>query len=118
MDLKQFAKALESVDIPALNKRIAGNECHFLESEINRFTPVDTGNLKSRNNVIPEADGSITIENDTEYASDVEYGHRLKNGGLVAGQFFVRKGIDAWQRGFSERYINELKKEMKLKGIG
>ena len=118
MDLSQFAKALESIDIHALNKRIAGDECHFLESDINQFTPVDTGNLKSRNNVIPEADGSILITNDADYAQEVEYGHRKANGGFVEGQFFVKKGIDQWQRGFSERYINELNRELKSKGIG
>ena len=118
MDLKGFAKALESVDIPALNKRIAGDECNFLESEINRFTPADKGNLKSRNNVIPNVDGSISIENDADYASDVECGHRMKNGGFVVGQFFIKKGIESWERGFSERYINALESEMKSKGIG
>lgn len=118
MDLSQFAKALESIDIPALNKRVAGDECNFLESEINSLTPIDTGNLKSRNSVIPNPDGSIQITNDAEYAAEVEYGHRKKNGGFVIGQFFVKRAIENWERGFTERYTKEFENELKSKGIG
>lgn len=58
-------------------------------------TPVDTGNLrKSWNAEGPFYAGgwSIKLENNTEYASYVENGHRTRGGkSWVPGQFFMKK---------------------------
>lgn len=72
---------------------------------VTKRTPVDTGNL--RRNWAGRASSSnpdnysmqvhhvgnkywITVTNNTEYASYVEYGHRTRNGGgWVPGQFFM-----------------------------
>lgn len=58
-------------------------------------TPVDTGTLRHSWNVEgPFYSGgwSIKLENNAEYASYVENGHRTRGGGSwVAGQFFMKK---------------------------
>lgn len=58
-------------------------------------TPVDTGKLRrSWNAEGPFYSGgwSIKLENNTEYASYVENGHRTRGGGRwVPGQFFMKK---------------------------
>lgn len=58
-------------------------------------TPVDSGNLRrSWNAEGPFYSGgwSIKLENNAEYASYVENGHRTRGGNSwVAGQFFMKK---------------------------
>lgn len=58
-------------------------------------TPVDTGKLRrSWNAEGPFYSGgwSIKLENNTEYASFVENGHRTRGGGRwVPGQFFMKR---------------------------
>lgn len=58
-------------------------------------TPVDTGKLRRNWNAEgPFYSGgwSIKLENNTEYASFVENGHRTRGGGRwVPGQFFMKR---------------------------
>lgn len=66
-------------------------------------TPVDTGELR----------GSAGLNGDlvyygASYAAHVEYGHRTRNGGYVAGQRYLKKNVDT-QRPI---YYNDLRKQL------
>lgn len=66
-------------------------------------TPVDTGELVK----------SLTHSGDTvgygaSYAAHVEYGHRTRGGGYVAGQRYLKRNVDT-QRPI---YYNDLRKQL------
>ncbi|MBR2182945.1 MAG: HK97 gp10 family phage protein [Acidaminococcaceae bacterium] len=61
-----------------LNKFVR-QEAELIKGDAAGNTPTDTGNLKKswkRTNVV---NGTCVIYNNTEYAPDVEYGHRVKS---------------------------------------
>ena len=81
-------------------------------------TPVDTGALK-RSWELGDIKGegkNLTIEilNGMDYATDVEYGHRVvRNGveiGWAEGRFMLKISIDEIRKQMPIRYQNEFKK--------
>lgn len=88
-------------------------------------TPVDTGELK-RHWELGEVQGegkniSVEILNGMEYATDVEYGHRVvRNGvevGWAEGRFMLKISIDEIRKQMPARYQLEFKKFCKEHGL-
>jgi hypothetical protein len=63
-------------------------------------TPVDTGYLRSRWRIT--ADG-FAIENDADYAAQVEFGYRTAKGSPVEGQFFLHGVLEQLLQHMYER---------------
>ena len=88
-------------------------------------TPVDTGELK-RHWELGEVRGegkniSVEILNGMEYATDIEYGHRIVvNGsevGWYEGRFMLKISIDEIRKQMPARYQVEFKKFCKEHGL-
>lgn len=88
-------------------------------------TPVDTGELK-RSWELGEVQGSgknisVEILNGMEYATDIEYGHRIVvNGsevGWYEGRFMLKISIDEVRKQMPARYQAEFKKFCKEHGL-
>lgn len=88
-------------------------------------TPVDTGALRSAWQLgnIRGVGQSLEIEilNPMEYATDIEYGHRIvRNGieiGWYEGRFMLKISIDEIKAQMPARYRNAFRKFCKEKGI-
>ena len=78
-------------------------------------TPVDTGALRNSWSISDvNSDGKnifIEIKNPQEYATDIEYGHRIvRNGaevGWYEGRFMLKTSIDEIRKQMPHRYIKE-----------
>lgn len=78
-------------------------------------TPVDTGALKNSwklgNLILDGKNISVEILNGMEYASYIEYGHRIvRNGaevGWYEGRFMLKISIDEIRQQMPHRYIKE-----------
>lgn len=111
MTLEEWANRIDSFDMPAFLAKVAKDECEPLLNNINRLTPVESGNLQSHNKTIAN-DNIIEITNPLEYSAAIEYGRRTENGGFISGRHFVRDGIQQWKRGFNQRISVKLEKEL------
>lgn len=69
-------------------------------------TPVDSGELRQSMQLNVD-DASVGYTK--EYAPHVEYGHRTRNGGYVAGQSYLQKNV-AEER---QTYIDNLKENIR-----
>jgi len=70
-------------------------------------TPRKTGELR----ISAHADFSdFTFGYAKEYAPHVEYGHRTRNGGLVAGQFYLRTNKETQAPIFEQDVKNEIER--------
>lgn len=113
-DLTNLPQKVDSI----LNKSVK-NGADYLFDSTTRFTPVDTGNLKNNwkkinNGAVRVEKGNYIsgIENDTEYAEYVNWGHRTVNGGFVKGRFFVQKGQEELKKKIPDILNFYLKKEV------
>ncbi len=88
-------------------------------------TPVDTGELK-RSWELGEVQGmgkniSVEILNGMEYATDIEYGHRIvvdgSEVGWYEGRFMLKISIDEIRKQMPARYQVEFKKFCKEHGL-
>lgn len=59
----------------------------------------------------------ITISNAMDYASFVEYGHRLRNGAWRNGFFMMTIGVKRIQREIPERFSKEFAQYMRRNGV-
>ncbi len=78
------------------------------------LTPVDTGNLKNNWKRTRPYMGSIKVYNNTEYATHIEYGHRVKNRSgewvkdengkikFVKGTYMLHQGVEELRDNFEE----------------
>ena len=77
------------------------------------YTPIDTGELRLSRRV-KKANAGISFAGifgyAKEYAPHVEYGHRLKGGGFVAGQYFLRSNVEHQRPIYKQRLKDELRK--------
>lgn len=88
-------------------------------------TPVDTGALRNSwklGNLISDGKNiSVEILNGMEYASYVEYGHRIvRNGaevGWYEGRFMLKISIDEIRKQMPHRYIKEFNAWCERNGI-
>lgn len=94
--LDNFLSNLERIEkeMPRENKKLMNTIGEVVKGDINLVTPVDTGELRSKNNFKITGVREVTVYNSTKYAAHVEYGHRKKNGGYVQGQYFMKRGIN------------------------
>lgn len=69
-------------------------------------TPIDTGELRNSRGVSRDSFGYSK-----EYAPHVEYGHRLKSGGFVQGQFFLKKNAEKQQPIYKADLIKKMKED-------
>lgn len=88
-------------------------------------TPVDTGALRNSwklGNLISDGKNiSIEIKNPQEYATEIEYGHRIvRNGaevGWYEGRFMLKISIDEIRKQMPHRYIKEFNAWCERNGI-
>lgn len=88
-------------------------------------TPVDTGALRSSwklGNLISDGKNiSVQILNGMEYATYIEYGHRIvRNGaevGWYEGRFMLKISIDEVRKQMPHRYIKEFNAWCETNGI-
>lgn len=88
-------------------------------------TPVDTGALRNGWDMGSIKGGgkeiSIEIFNPMEYATEIEYGHRIVRGGIEVGyyngRFMLKTSIDEIDKEMPERYKNEFRKFCIMKGL-
>ena len=113
-DLTNLPQKVDSI----LKKSVESGTDYLLDSTT-RFTPVDTGHLKGRWDKINNGDVRVEkgnyisgIENDTEYAEYVNWGHRTVNGGFVKGRFFVQKGQEELRKEIPNILNFHIKKEV------
>lgn len=101
MTIKEFQKRLNSFDV-ALRDQFIKDE--LVEGGLRTIdktkkrTPVDTGLLRRSWFVTPPrkiAGGyEITIKNPTHYATYVECGHLLRNGGWYRPRFMLKRSVN------------------------
>lgn len=88
-------------------------------------TPIDTGALRDSwqlgNFVFNHNDIGIEIQNPQEYATEIEYGHRIvRNGvevGWYEGKFMLKTSIDEVKRQMPLRYKRDFENWCKRYGI-
>lgn len=88
-------------------------------------TPVDTGALRNSwklGDLISDGKNiSIEIKNPQEYATEIEYGHRIvRNGaevGWYEGKFMLKTSIDEIRKQMPHRYIKEFNAWCERNGI-
>jgi len=77
------------------------------------YTPTDSGKLKD-SSVMTEANSSANCSGEVgytaDYADSVEYGHRMRNGKFLPGQYFLRDNFEYEKPIFKQRLLAELKK--------
>lgn len=69
-------------------------------------TPVDTGELRNSSGTSGEEVGYTK-----EYAPHVEYGHRTRGGGFVAGQKFLERNVNTQRSIYRKDLLDAIKKE-------
>ena len=77
------------------------------------YTPIDTGELRlSRKVTKASATKKFTgvFGYNKDYAPHVEYGHRLKGGGFVMGQYFLRANVEVQRPIFKGRLVDEIRR--------
>lgn len=78
----------------------------LLYNEAKRNAPVYKGPLR---NSAKSGDGYVGFTE--EYAPHVELGHRLKNGGYVRGQHYLKRALDRRKPAFTQGLREELAKK-------
>lgn len=101
--LEAELKRLTELEMEAITKK-------SLTEMLNRArapggTPVDTGELR-----LSSAMSMDEMGYGKEYAPHVEYGHRTRGGGWVAGQYFLKRNVEAQSPIFEEDVLNMIRK--------
>lgn len=83
------------------------------KSAVKGNTPVDSGDLRGAWALGKQTATSIDVDNNMEYASYVEEGHRTRGGGgYVPGQFFMKKTVDSHGSKFTQTVGDKFKEEV------
>lgn len=102
-------KSFENGEWQNVRKKCVDNLANRVVALAKKRTPVDTGNLR-RNFFIDGAEESdeeykVTVINNVEYASYVEYGHRTRNHrGWAEGKFMLESAVEKVDKN-AKRYI-------------
>lgn len=100
----EYRKKLEEIGANSdkVFKRVAKDGSKFFEKEAVRLTDqeqlVDIGNYKRNwtgEQTEIEGEQAIIGVNSVEYASHLEYGHKLRNGKRWSGRFVGRRSMDS-----------------------
>lgn len=78
----------------------------FNRADAMPYTPIKSGELRLSRGVSKDSFGYSK-----EYAPHVEYGHRLKNGGYVKGQFYLAKNAKKQQPIYKADLIKKMKED-------
>lgn len=118
---REFKKKVDKIDLSKFLVECSLGLAQKHLKSVTMLTPVDTGNLKGqwRNStpVITSSGCEVTINNSTDYASYVEYGHRTRGGkSWVEGRYMMTKTEQIIEKG-APKYI-EHKLKQALKGLG
>lgn len=99
-----YAKKLKDLnaDVPAIFENVAKRGALRFRKEAVKLTDkeklVDTGNYRrnwnAQSGLIAPETYAIEASNNVEYASHLEYGHKLRNGGRWKGRFVGRRSLD------------------------
>ena len=130
IDFKNFDKFVKSMN--TMERDFNNFLQKFLIQMANRViaktkprTPIDTGALRSAW-TLGEISGSgknleVEILNPMEYATDIEYGHRIVRGntevGYYNGRFMLKTSIDEIKAQMPARYNEEFKKFCEKRGL-
>lgn len=126
-ELKNYIIAAEyfSDDFNYFMRNFLGEMAQRVMAKTKPRTPKDTGALRSAWQ-LGEISGSgrnleVEILNPMEYATEIEYGHRVvRNGvevGYYEGRFMLKISMDEVRRQMPLRYENEFRKFCKRAGI-
>lgn len=119
-EIEQFRKELGDYldDISKIDIRIINKTLNVTLAQVKFLTPVDSGYMRRSWFIEAAHKGPWgvegTIYNIAEYASYVNYGHRVKNGsgmtvGFVMGKYFLEDAMN-----FGEKVmVDEFKKELR-----
>lgn len=131
MNIKEFQKRLNSFDVALrdqfIKEELVRGGLRTLEETKNR-TPVDTGLLKRSwwltqpRKVLRGYE--ITIKNNVHYATYVECGHLLKNGGWYRPRFMLKRAVNKLEnelpievdKGIVELWENAMARDAKYTG--
>ena len=109
--LDNFLNNLERIEkeMPKASKKMMNTIGEVVKGDIKLVTPVDTGELRSKNDFKIESPHEVVVFNNTAYADKVEYGFRTRAGTgksvtrlyrkgkrvklYVQGQYFMKRGI-------------------------
>lgn len=79
---------------------------------MNGGTPVDTGELRQSLSI--EVSGEkASVGYTKDYAPHVEFGHRTRNGGYVAGQHYLQRNVETQRPRYKKLLIDNLKRVLK-----
>lgn len=73
-------------------------------------TPVDTGELRQSAGIDVEGKGKAIVGYSKEYAPHVEYGHRTRGGGYVAGQHYLQRNVEKEGPAYKKALLENLKR--------
>lgn len=100
----EYAKKLKKVqaDVPAIFKKVAGKAAIKFVNVAKKLTDdeglVNTGNYRRNwhaERIEPQPDTyGVLCQNGVEYASHLEHGHKLRNGGRWKGRFVGQRALD------------------------
>lgn len=118
-----YAKKLKDLhaDVPDIFENVAKRGALRFRKEAVKLTDkeklVDTGNYRRNWNALSDlimvGTYAINAFNNVEYASHLEYGHKLRNGGRWKGRFVGRRALDNTHFYCLEQLENELQKALK-----
>lgn len=93
--------------VPRAKNKFLAQEAEIIRGNVVRLTPVDTGRLRAGWKRSRAHDSHIEIYNNTEYASHIEWGHRVKvhgkfTGHIVPGRHMLRDGMEEAKETFAD----------------
>lgn len=105
--LETFKKQLEALrdDMAEINRQYLELEAEEIIKEAKENTPVDTGALRASFEMVDATEDSITIRNNQDYASHIEFGQRSYQGRYMLTNAANNAGLER-----EKRYENYLKK--------
>jgi len=98
--MKLLEKSVE--DFISVNRKNARDI--YTRSQKQGGTPVDTTELRTSAQYRGDEVGY-----NKEYAPHVEYGHKLKNGGYVPGQYYLKSNVDTQRPIYKQDLKDKLK---------
>ena len=125
-EFQELARALKgfSDGLHDAQMRYGKNQVSKFLSLVKPRTPVDTGNLRNNweANLLQRSDGLyLHIKNDADYATHVEYGHRVvshgKDSGYVEGRYMMTRSFVDMELTAEQDYMKEIDNLLRRCGL-
>ena len=125
-EFQELARALKgfSNGLYDAQMRYGKNQVSKFLSLVKPRTPVDTGNLRNNweTNLLQRSDGLyLHIKNDADYATHVEYGHRVvshgKDSGYVEGRYMMTRSLVDMELTAEQDYMREIDNLLRRCGL-